>query len=205
VTPKGTKLTDGRHQMPDAIELLRRDHEEVKAMLSELEKGPVAADGADENQVMLRKRMTEQLIIEESKHEAVEEEYFWPAVREHVADGNRLADHAIDQEQRAKRVLDRLDKLEASDPQFETLLGEFIAAGREHISFEETQVWPALLAVLSGEQLRELGGKLEAAKQVAPTRPHPNVPPSPGILKATGPAAAVADRIRDTVTGRDAP
>jgi Hemerythrin HHE cation binding domain len=191
--------------MTDAIELLRRDHEDVKQMLTELEKGPVASAGADEHQVMLRKRMTEQLIIEESKHEAVEEEYFWPAVREHLPHGNRLADHAIEQEQEAKLVLDRLDKLEATGPEFEALLAEFIPAAREHIAFEETQVWPALLDVLSAAELRDLGAKLEQGKRLAPTRPHPNVPPSPGVLKAAGPAAGVADKIRDAVTGRDAP
>jgi hemerythrin-like domain-containing protein len=190
--------------MTDAIEVLRRDHEEVKRMLAELERGPVAATGADQNQLTLRKRMTEQLVIEESKHEAVEEEYFWPSVREHVPAGDQLADKAVGQEQEAKHVLDRLDKLDASDTEFETLLAEFTSSAREHIAFEETQVWPALVKVLSAEQLRDLGAELEKGKEMAPTRPHPNVPPSPGILKATGPAAAAADKLRDAVTGRDA-
>jgi hemerythrin-like domain-containing protein len=189
--------------MTDAIEVLRRDHEEVKQMLAELERGPVAASGADENQLTLRKRMTEQVIIEESKHEAVEEEYFWPAVRQHVEDGDRLADHAVEQEQEAKHVLDRLDKLDATEPEFENLLSEFIGAAREHIDYEEQQVWPKFRQALSAEQLGDIGAKLEQGKKMAPTRPHPNVPPSPGILKSTGPAAAAADKLRDKVTGRD--
>jgi hemerythrin-like domain-containing protein len=190
--------------MIDAIEVLRRDHEEVKQMFTELEKGPVAATGADQNQLTLRKRMTEQVIIEESKHEAVEEEYFWPAVRAHVSDGNKLADHAVHQEQEAKHVLARLDKLDAGDADFENLLSEFIGAAREHIAFEEGQVWPQLQQALSAEQMSDLGAKLEQGKKIAPTRPHPNVPPSPGVLKATGPAASAADKIRDKMTGRDA-
>ena len=39
-------------------------------------------------------------------------------------------------------------------------------------------------------------------KDTAPTRPHPQVPPRPGVLKATGPVAAIVDRLRDIVTGR---
>lgn len=190
--------------MTDAIEVLRRDHEEVKRMLTELEKGPVAASGADQDQLTLRKRMTEQVIIEESKHEAVEEEYFWPAVREHVPDGDKLADHAVHQEQEAKQVLSRLDKLGAGDADFETLLSEFIGAAREHIAYEERDVWPGFQQALSAGQRDDIGVKLEQGKKMAPTRPHPNVPPSPGILKATGPAAAAADKLRDKVTGRDA-
>ena len=75
--------------MADVFDVLRQDHEEVKAMLAKLEAGPTAAAGATASQLEGRKKLTEQVIIEESKHEAVEEEYFWPAVREQGAEGNR--------------------------------------------------------------------------------------------------------------------
>ena len=116
----------------------------LKRMLAELEKGPTKGTGASEDQLALRKKMTEELIIEESKHEALEEMYFWPTVREHLAAGNTLADTATRQEQDAKHVLADLDKLGAGDLEFEKLLGKFIVDAREHIAFEETQVWPGL-------------------------------------------------------------
>jgi hemerythrin-like domain-containing protein len=188
--------------MPDIFDVLSRDHEDVKQMLSELEKGPTAATGADDNQLALRKRMTEELIIEESKHEAAEEMYFWPTVREKVTDGDRLAGEAIGQEDEGKKVLNKLDKLHADNPEFETLLTEFIEAGREHIAFEESQVWPALRSALSESESSELAEKYETAKKTGPTRPHPNTPSSPGALKSAGPAAAAADRVRDAVSGR---
>jgi hypothetical protein len=123
-------------------------------------------------------------------------------VRQRVTDGNRLADEAIGQENEAKKVLNKLDKLGAANPEFEQLLATFIAAGREHIAFEETQVWPGLRDVLSEQEAAELGDKLQNAKKSARTRPHPHTPASPGVLKATGPAAAAADKARDAVTGR---
>ncbi len=55
-------------------------------MLTELENGPTAATGSSGSQLTLRKKMVQQLVIEESKHEALEEMYFWPAVRDKVAD-----------------------------------------------------------------------------------------------------------------------
>ena len=64
--------------MTDVFTVLAQDHQEVKAMLAELERGPTKATGATEDQLALRKKMTEQLIIEESRHEALEEMYFWP-------------------------------------------------------------------------------------------------------------------------------
>jgi uncharacterized protein YdcH (DUF465 family) len=188
--------------MADVFTVLAKDHEEVKGMLAELEKGPTRATGASEDQLALRKKMTEELIIEESKHEALEEMYFWHAVREHLADGDTLADTATRQEQDAKHVLAELDKLQADDAEFEKLLGKFILDAREHIAFEETQVWPGLRTALTAETASELGGKIAEGKKTAPTRPHPHTPPSPGALKATGPVAAAADKVRDAITGR---
>ena len=188
--------------MADVFTVLAEDHQEVKNMLAELAKGPSAATGTSENQLALRKKMTQELIIEESKHEALEEIYFWPAVRQHLADGDALADEATGQEQEAKQVLAGLDKLDAGDPEFETLLAKFTAAARQHIEFEETRVWPGLRAALTAETAAELGAKIADGKSSAPTRPHPHTPPTPGALKTAGPVAAATDKLRDTITGR---
>ena len=190
--------------MPSAFDVLAKDHQEVKDMLAEFERGPTAAGGASPDQLALRKKMAQQLVIEESKHEAVEEMYFWPAVREHLEDGGDLANQAQQQEQEGKEVLDRLDKLGAEDAEFERLLAQFIRDGRAHIAFEEERVWPGLRTALSAEQAEELGSKLEAGKKTAPTRPHPKTPASPGVLKTAGPAVAAADRMRAAASGRDA-
>ena len=50
--------------MEDVYEVLAADHEEISAVLDELDKGPTAATGACEDQLMLRKMMTEELIVE---------------------------------------------------------------------------------------------------------------------------------------------
>jgi hemerythrin-like domain-containing protein len=188
--------------MADVFTVLAQDHQEVKAMLAELEKGPTKATGASESQLALRKKMTETLIIEESKHEALEEMYFWPAVREHLSAGDTLADEATTQEQEAKHVLADLDKLDASDTRFEELLGKFIGAAREHIAFEENQVWPGMRSVLSAQVAGELGTKIAEGKKTAPTRPHPHTPASPSVLKTAGAAVAAADKARDAASGR---
>jgi hemerythrin superfamily protein len=188
--------------MADVFAVLRKDHVEVTRALDELERGPTAGTGANTDQLALRERIVEELTIEESKHEAVEEEYFWPAVRERLPDGDELADHAIEQEQAAKFVLDELIGMKPDDPRFEELVARFIADGREHIAYEEESVWPRMREALSEEDARELGEKVVAGKKIAPTRPHPHTPPKPGILKAAGPVVGAADRARDAVTGR---
>jgi hemerythrin superfamily protein len=189
--------------MPNLFDALARDHEEVKRMLAELETGPTATGGAGADELAQRKKMAQELVIEESKHETAEEMIFWPAVRERVEGGGKLADQAIEQEQEGKHVLDKLDKLDAGDPEFESLLGEFIRAGREHIAFEETQVWPKLRPVLSDQEVRRMGETYETAKQAAPTRPHPNIHgASTNKLISKGPMVAATDRLRDKLTRR---
>jgi hypothetical protein len=182
--------------MSDVFEVLKKDHEEVKAMLATLEAGPAGSS------VEERKKLTDQVIIEESKHEALEEMYFWPAVRALGDEGGRVADKATTQEQEAKHVLAELDKLSPSEPQFEQLLAGFIADAREHIAFEEALAWPILRAGISPKQAEELGEKISNGKSTAPTRPHPHTPPNEGVLKAAGPAAAAADKLRDAASGR---
>jgi hypothetical protein len=45
--------------MPSAFEVLTKDHEEVKLMLAELERGPAASAGAGSEQFALRKKMVQ--------------------------------------------------------------------------------------------------------------------------------------------------
>jgi hypothetical protein len=191
--------------MTNVFEFLAGDHAEVKQMLARLEMGAVRQGTATPGQLAERKKLVEQLVITESRHEAIEEMHFWPAVREHLHDGDELADTAIAQEELGKEMLDKLDKLDAGTPEFEKILAAFTRAGRAHIDYEEANAWPGLRIALTGQQADELGSKLEAAKKTAPTRPHPRTPARPGALKTAGPVAAVADKIRDKIThrGRD--
>ncbi len=166
--------------MEDMFEVLAEDHEEIRQVLSELEKGPTAATGASEDQLMLRKIMTEELTIEEAKHSEVERMYLWPAVREHVTGGARLADRGICQQLEIGEMLAELNRRDASDPEFEHLLGQFTQAGLAHFDFEERHVWPRLRAALTAKAAAELSRKIEAKKKVALLLPHPRASTSPG-------------------------
>jgi len=188
--------------MSDVFDILRADHREVQQMLAELEGGPTQANRATQLRPEARKQLTEKLVIESSKHEVAEEEYFWPTVRDRLPDGDQLADHAIDQETAAKEVLARLEQLSPGDAEFEKLLSTYIPAAREHIGYEEDAVWPTLREALTAAEAEDLGKDITVAKQIAPTRPHPRIPPQPGVLKTAGPAVAAADKVRDELADR---
>ena len=161
--------------MEDVFDVLAEDHEEIRKALAELEKGPTAATGATEDQLILRKIMTEELIIEQSKHEEIELTWLWPPVREHVPGGERLADRAVCAELEIVALLAELDKVDVCQPEFERLLGAFTQAAREHFDFEERQVWPRLRAAISSGALTakaadELGRRVLMARQSVPER-----------------------------------
>ncbi len=166
--------------MEDVFEVLATDHEEIRQVLAELEKGPTAATGAGEDQLMLRKMMTEELIVEEAKHDEIERTDLWPAVRMHVPGGGQLADRAICQQLEIGELLAELNKLDASDPEFEELLTAFTRAGRAHFDFEEGHVWPRLRAVLPMKAATEMGRKILQGRRAALELPHPRASASPG-------------------------
>src|ERR1700722_20670993 len=157
--------------MPNAFEVLAEDHQEVLRMLADLELGATAATGASSEQLDLRQKMVQLLVIVESKHEAAEDMHLWPAVRRHLSDGDDLANQAQDQEQQGKFILDRLDKVTSPEhEEFEDQVAHFIQTGRAHIAFEEEMVWPALRAAITAEEAENLGRELEDGKENAPTR-----------------------------------
>ena len=155
--------------MADVFDVLAEDHAEVQRMLAEFERDPAHGARSVQDALLLRKKMAEALIIEASRHEALEEMYFWPAVREQVTGGDALAGEAAGQEQEGRVILDKLDKADAWDPEFEWLLASFIKAARKHIRFEETLVWPRARAALSSQEAAELGAKIAEGKKTAPT------------------------------------
>jgi hemerythrin-like domain-containing protein len=190
--------------MADVFDVLGADHAQVKDMLLALQESqdyPLGGETATTVQ-SARQEIAKLLIIDSSRHEAAEEQYFWPTVRERLEDGNQLADEAIAQESEAKSILARLDKLTSTDEEFTALIAEFIPAARAHIAFEESQIWPTLRAALSSAEAEELGEKVRKAEDKGPTRPHPHTPANPAVLKTAGPVVAALDKLRDAVSGR---
>ena len=118
--------------MADVFEVLRADHEEVKLLLIALEESPGRSEGADEAVLEARGEVVQRLVMDSSAHEAAEERYFWPAVRQRVPKGDKFANEAISQESEAKEVLDKLEKLAPADPEFDELIAKFIPAAAEH-------------------------------------------------------------------------
>ncbi|MDQ0994373.1 hemerythrin domain-containing protein [Streptomyces sp. V3I7] len=178
----------------NVIDELETDHREVEELFGKIEASPPGHKD--------RKLYTDQVTMELVRHSVAEEAYLYPAVREHVPDGNAIADREIQDHSTAERLMKDLEGLDADDADFDRLVGSLIAEVREHIAEEEGFLFPKLREVCSPEALDELGDKVRRAKKVAPTRPHPSAPDEPPANKLLAPGAGLVDRLRDALSGR---
>ncbi|MFD1936791.1 MULTISPECIES: hemerythrin domain-containing protein [Nonomuraea] len=179
----------------DVISVLVTDHREVEQMFTELER--MIGDIGEK-----AKTLTDQVTIELVRHSIAEEAYLYPAVREHVPGGDRLADEELAEHAEAEQTMKRLEGLEPGDNAFWPTVRLLMEQIRHHVREEEADLFPRLRAACTEEQLKELGGKIERAKKVAPTRPHPSAPDTPPANKLLAPGVGLVDRIRDALSGR---
>lgn len=199
----------GGSSVRDIFSRIERDHRKIIGILDALESEAEAEhpESVRESMSRRRRKLAQQLVIEESRHEAAEEMHLWPAVRETVDGGRALSESGIRQEAKAKRLLHRLDKAasvvrDGDAGEVEELLPHVGAALREHIAYEESKVLPRVRLALGEADASRLGLAYEHSKSSGPTRPHPMTPSLPGVLKTVGRAAAAMDTARDVLTRR---
>ncbi|MER7504449.1 hemerythrin domain-containing protein [Nonomuraea pusilla] len=179
----------------DVIDVLVTDHREVEEMFTRLE--ALTGTGGEE-----AKTLAEKVVIELVRHSVAEEEYLYPAAREHVPGGGEVADHEIKEHAEAERTMKDLERLEPGDAEFWPTVHRLMDEIRHHIREEEGDLFPKLRQACTPQQLVELGEKVTRAKKLAPTRPHPSAPDTPPANKLLAPGAGLVDRLRDALTGR---
>jgi len=194
-------MTDAQHSV-DALALLHEQHMEVDALFREMERLQPEAQGGGDALLDERRHVVDQIVAKLMQHANVEEEHFYPALRE--AGAAELADEAQQQHREAERVTASVDRMSPDNLDFDERIRALITDVREHVRLEETEIFPRIEAALTAEQRRELGGRLMTAMKHAPTRPHPHSPsPASGLGKVMARGAAVADRLRDAASRRD--
>jgi hemerythrin superfamily protein len=177
----------------DAIEILTHDHREVEEMFGELTRATEPAE---------RRRIVDDITIELIRHAVAEEMYLYPAVRRQVPDGDAIADKEISDHAEVERVLKELEEADATDPNFDILTRRLIEDVGEHVEDEENTLFPQLAGHTTKQDLLKLGGQIQTAKKIAPTRPHPSAPDRPPLNKLLAPGAGLVDRVRDHLSGR---
>ncbi|MGY6022046.1 hemerythrin domain-containing protein [Streptomyces spinosirectus] len=178
----------------NVIDELTTDHREVEELFGRIEALPPGHKD--------RKVYADQATIELVRHSVAEEEYLYPAVREHLADGDAIADRELEDHSKAEQIMKDLESCEAGDAEFDRLIGQLMTEIRSHLADEEGNLFPKLRAACTPDALDSLGDKIRQAKKLAPTRPHPSAPDKPPANKLLAPGAGIVDRMRDALTGR---
>lgn len=179
----------------DLIDVIVKDHREFEAAFVELESHTGHAFG--------RKELVDHVIAEIVRHEVAEEQFMYPAARSRLPEGDRIVDHELEEHAEAEEVMKDLEGLGPEHPHFEQLVKQLIEDVRHHMDEEERTLLPRLREACDEEELQDLGHKVLAAKEFAPTRPHPNAPDEPPGNLILGPGIGFIDKIRDTLRHRE--
>lgn len=177
----------------DAIKFLTRQHREVEALFRQYEQSP------SKGRALFGK--IERAII---PHAVIEEMYVYPVLRERVAQGETLSEHAIHEHAQVEQTLNLLGSMTPASIEFDGAMREVVASVRQHVDEEErpSGLFSMLRATLNQRELDEMGRNLRQASETTPTRAHPLAPDHPPANKLLGLPLAAVDRIRDRISGR---
>jgi hemerythrin-like domain-containing protein len=136
-----------------ATDLLKKQHKSVKALFKQVE---------DTEDGRRRRQLMDEIANELKMHTQIEEEIFYPAVREI---GSSKAEEMVDESYEEHHVVDLvLAELPNVDPEDErfaakmTVLSELV---EHHADEEEDEMFPMAEKKLGKERLQQLGEQME--------------------------------------------
>ncbi len=148
----------------DAITLLKQDHKTVEGLFKKFEK---TGEGAKKAQKDLADKMVEELSV----HASIEEDIFYPAVREALEEEEDTILEAIEEHRVMKFVLSEIDALDPEAENYRAKVIVLIESVRHHVEEEEKELFPEVRKALGRKKLTEIGDKMVEAKKSAPTKP----------------------------------
>ena len=141
----------------NAFELLKQDHKKVSGIFEKLEPTTERAEKT-------REELFTQLKQELDVHAAIEEQIFYPAIKDadatHEITLEAFEEHAV-----IKQLLSELEADPKDTEEWKAKLTVLKENVEHHVEEEETEMFPKARKVLSEEQVEQLGTRMEAAKQ----------------------------------------
>jgi hemerythrin-like domain-containing protein len=141
----------------DALKLLKDDHDKVKKMLEE-------GDSTTERAVKTRTELFTKLKGELQVHEAIEEELFYPALKQH-AEAKEIVLEAYEEHDVVNTILGELEMTPVED---ETWAAKFTVMKENlehHIEEEEGEMFKQARKVLDESELDALGDQMQSRKE----------------------------------------
>ncbi|MBA3690089.1 MAG: hemerythrin domain-containing protein [Actinobacteria bacterium] len=141
----------------DAITLLKDDHKKVKKILEDL-------DSTTERGVKTREELFTKVKRELTVHETIEEEIFYPALKEHPKAKDIVLEgyeehHVVD------LLMGEISELSYDDEAWGAKCSVMKENVEHHIEEEEGDMFKKARQVFSDQELEELGDRMKARKE----------------------------------------
>ena len=137
----------------DAIDLLKKDHKHVKTLFEQFE----SEKEGDRDDL---EDLVAEICLELTIHSQVEEEIFYPAVREEL--GDELVDEATVEHASAKELIDQLSEMSPDDELFDAKVKVLSEQIDHHVEEEEGEMFPQVKK--SKIDTEALGAEMAARK-----------------------------------------
>lgn len=142
----------------DAITLLTGDHQRVRGIVKRLE----AAEESRDDETM--RQLADQLFKELETHTTLEEEIFYPAVREASDDLAELIEESLQEHHVVDVLIGEARDLEPGSDEWTAKLSVIVENVEHHAGEEEEELFPQARSAL-GDELDALGERLTAKKR----------------------------------------
>ena len=181
----------------NAIDLLKRDHDDVDKMFAQYEDLKEGGSGGDKE--MLVAEICDALTV----HAQIEEEIFYPAARSALDDddGKDLLDEAAVEHQTLKDLIARLEAAPTDDPLYDAgvkVLSEYV---KHHVKEEENELFPKIKS--SSMDTAAIGKKLADRKEQLTQSGGRAQPSSNGQRRGTRSGESRGRKGRDASAGDD--
>lgn len=147
------KSSPKREKAQDATAMLRADHKRVSGLFSQYEKTQSTSK---------KKQLVDEICTELSMHAQVEEEIFYPAVKEALGD-HELVPEATVEHASLKALISEVEGVEPDGEMYDAkikVLGEYV---KHHVKEEQGEMFPKAKA--TDLDMKELGAKMAARKE----------------------------------------
>jgi Hemerythrin HHE cation binding domain len=165
---------------PTATQMIRTDHALVMEQFHKL--GPGTAEG-------VRAAAIRTILAALEVHAQLEEEIFYPALREAKVQSPALEKSVAEHDQ-MRQMIDRVRNAEGRQTAQDDAVCELMNGVLHHVADEETQVLPAAERFLGHQRLSELGARM-ASRRIELVRPRAAELASDWVRTAPARTAAV--------------
>ena len=139
-----------RSLSPSATDMIRMDHTHVNATFHRYKA---------ETDPQTKQALAEMIFMALEVHATIEEEIFYPAMREVQAD-RPVVDKSYPEHAELKRLIAKLREMQPTDPLYDKLFLDLMRDVLHHVADEETTLLPDAEAALGTPRLQEIGGRM---------------------------------------------